>query len=66
VRLHELPAADRPEVIAEYMRDVRRRSGEAASAKAARFYFGLDPDATTDDIARVADRYPVFRVEYLG
>ncbi|HEU4489947.1 MAG TPA: nitroreductase/quinone reductase family protein [Jiangellales bacterium] len=66
VRLHELPAADRPEVIAEYMRDARRRSGAAAYAKAARFYFGLDPDATTDDIASVADHYPVFRVEYLG
>jgi hypothetical protein len=66
VRLVELPPADRPEVIAEYIRDARRRSGEAAAAKATRSYFGLDPDATTDDIASVADRYPVFRVEYLG
>jgi len=64
VRLVEVPPVDRPEIIAEYMRDARRRSGEAASAKAARFYFGLALDATTDDIAGIVGRYPVFRVEY--
>jgi deazaflavin-dependent oxidoreductase (nitroreductase family) len=33
VRLVELTPADRPEVIAEYMRAARHRSGEAASAR---------------------------------
>jgi hypothetical protein len=46
------------------MRAARRRSGERAAAKAARFYFGLAPDAAVDDIAGIVDRYPVFRVEY--
>ena len=65
-RLHEVPFVDRPEIIPEYLRAARRRSGAAASANSARSYFGLAPDATIDDIARIADRYPVFRVEYEG
>ena len=65
VRLEELAAADRPDVIAEYLRAGRRRSGAEASAKQARFYFGLDPDASVDDIRAIVDNYPVFRINYL-
>jgi deazaflavin-dependent oxidoreductase (nitroreductase family) len=65
VHLQELPPAQRPEIIAEYLRAGRSRSGARAASDQARFYFGLDPDATTDDIARIADNYPVFRVDYL-
>jgi deazaflavin-dependent oxidoreductase (nitroreductase family) len=61
----ELPPAERPQVIAEYLRAGRRRSGTAAGAAQARFYFGLEPDASTDDIGPIADRYPVFRIRYL-
>lgn len=65
VHLEELPAAQRPEVIAEYLRAGRRRSGDKAGADQARYYFGLDPGASLEDIARIADLYPVFRVDYL-
>lgn len=66
VRVEELPPADRPEVIAEYLRAGRRRSGAEANAKQARYYFGLGPDASIEDIRGIADNYPVFRIVYLG
>ena len=65
VRLEELAPADRPDVIAEYLRAGRRRSGAEANAKQARFYFGLDPDASLDDIRAIVDNYPAFRINYL-
>jgi hypothetical protein len=65
VHLEELSPADRPEIIAEYLRAGRGRSGPEASAKQARFYFGLDPDPSIDDIRAIAENYPVFRVDYL-
>jgi hypothetical protein len=64
VRLEELASADRPDIIAEYLRAGRRRSGAAANANQARFYFGLDPDPSIDDIRAIVNHYPVFRVSY--
>jgi F420H(2)-dependent quinone reductase len=64
VRLEELAPADRPDIIAEYLRAGRRRSGADANANQARFYFGLDPAPSIDDIRAIADHYPVFRVFY--
>jgi len=64
VHLEELAPADRPDIIAEYLRAGRRRSGADANANQARFYFGLDPDPSIDDIRAIVDHYPVFRVVY--
>jgi hypothetical protein len=64
VHLEELPAQYRPPVIAEYLRRCHERSGEAAAAKQARYYFGLGPSATLEDITAIAPYYPVFRIEY--
>jgi deazaflavin-dependent oxidoreductase (nitroreductase family) len=64
VRLEELAPADRPEIIAEYLRAGRQRSGDEAHAKQARFYFGLDPNPSLDDIRAIVEHYPVFRVIY--
>jgi len=64
VRLEELPPADRPEIIAEYLRVSRERSGAKANAKQARYYFGLDPNPSIDDIRTIVEYYPVFRVTY--
>jgi hypothetical protein len=66
VHLEELAPADRPEIIAEYLRTGRRRSGPEASAKQARSYFGLDPEPSMDDIRGIVENYPVFRVDYLA
>lgn len=64
VHLVELAPADRGEVIAEYLRAGRKRGGDKANAKQARYYFGLDPDASLDDIKAIVDYYPVFRIAY--
>jgi len=64
VRLQELPPEKRPEVISEYLRRGLQRSGAKATAKQARYYFGLNPDASVEEIRAIADYYPVFRVVY--
>jgi hypothetical protein len=65
VHVDELASADRPAIIAEYLRAGGRRSGAEANAQQARFYFGLEPDPSFDDIGAIADNYPVFRLSYL-
>jgi hypothetical protein len=64
VRLAEVPPAERGNVIAEYLRAGRERSGEEANAKQARYYFGLEPGASLHDIEAIVDYYPVFRIAY--
>lgn len=66
VHLEELTPADRPTIIAEYLRAGRRRSGAEANAKQARYYFGLGPDPSAADIRAIVDSYPVFRIIYLS
>jgi deazaflavin-dependent oxidoreductase (nitroreductase family) len=62
VHLVEVPVADRAEVISEYLRRGAERSGPEAAAKQARYYFGMNPRPTLDEIRGAADHYPVFRV----
>jgi deazaflavin-dependent oxidoreductase (nitroreductase family) len=64
VHLQELPPEQRPEVISEYLHRGLQRSGAKAAAKQARYYFGLNPDASVEEVRAVADYYPVFRVIY--
>jgi hypothetical protein len=65
VNLYELAPADRPAIIAEYLRAGGRRSGAEANAQQAGYYFGLEPDPSIEDIRAIADNYPVFRLTYL-
>lgn len=64
VSLEEIPVADRVVIIAEYLRRGRDRSGAAAAAKQARYYFGLPAEPTAEDIEAIASYYPVFRIHY--
>jgi hypothetical protein len=64
VHLEEIPAELRAPVIAEYLRRGRERSGEAAAVKQARYYFGLEANATMEEIEGISAYYPVFRIEY--
>ena len=66
VRLVEVPAEERPPIISEYLRRAVERSGPKAAAQAARYYFGVNLDASTEEILEVAEYYPVFRVTYVG
>ena len=62
--LVELPEEDRPPIISAYLQAARDRSSAASYAKQARFYFGLPPEHSLDDIAAIAGHYPVFRIDY--
>lgn len=62
--LVELPAAERAEVLAAYLRAGRARSGPAAYAKQLTYYFGLDHEPTLAELAAIAEYYPVFRIDY--
>ena len=64
VRLQELAPADRGDIIAAYLHAGGERSGASANADQARYYFGLDPQASPADIAAIVDYYPVFRIHY--
>lgn len=64
VMLRELPSDERAPVIAAYLAASRKRSSEKNAQKAARFYFGLDLDASSEEISEIAGYYPVFRIEY--
>lgn len=64
VHLVELAAEDRPPIIREYLRRGAERSGAKAAAQAARYYFGLRPDASLEEIRAIAEYYPVFRVAH--
>jgi len=64
VRLVELPAEERPQVIAEYLHRGVPRSGSKTAAKQALYYFGMNPDPSPEEIRKVAGYYPVFRVAY--
>ena len=66
VRLDEVPAAERTEIIAEYLRRAAERSGPKAAVKQARYYFGIGPDPSPERLAAITAHYPVFRVVYPG
>ena len=51
-------------MIAAYLVASRERSSEKSAQKATRFYFGLDLDASLQEIEIIAGYYPVFRIEY--
>lgn len=58
VRLVEVPADQRPPIIRAYL----HRPGWSNPRGEARRYFGLGPDASPEEIRRIIDRYPVFRI----
>lgn len=62
VLLEEVPEAGRAAVIAEYVRAGRDRMGAEAHEAQSRSYFGIEPDATLEEIGGIAPYYPVFRV----
>ena len=63
VRLEEIPVAERPPIIRAYL---ARWALTTSPKRAARDYFGLGPNPTLEEIAIVADRYPVFRIAPLA
>ncbi len=62
--LEEIAPGDRAGIIAQYLRRGKQRGSPESAAKQARFYFGLDPDPSIDEIKAIVDYYPVFRIDY--
>jgi deazaflavin-dependent oxidoreductase (nitroreductase family) len=62
VRLVELPVEERPAIIDAYISRGDRK-GTKAGNNEARYYFGLSPDPTPEEMAAAAPYYPVFRIE---
>ena len=62
VCLVELPPEERAPVLAAYI-DREGKASAKAAARTARYYFGLPPEPSPEQIVAVAGFYPVFRVE---
>lgn len=62
-QLTEVPVRQRAEVIRAYVHRPSPRGRDMVRAGEARHYFGIDPDAPLEQIAAIADHYPVFRVD---
>jgi len=60
VHLVEVPVGDRPQVLKAYL---SKRAYSKSPEFEAREFFGVSPNATLDQLAEIADRYPVFRIE---
>jgi glyoxylase-like metal-dependent hydrolase (beta-lactamase superfamily II) len=65
-RLAEVAVQQRAPVIRAYLLRWGRWPGSRAVAREARCYFGVRPDVSLEEIRRVAEHYPVFRIEYAG
>jgi hypothetical protein len=65
-RLAEVPVPQRTPVIRAYLLRRGRHPGSAAVAREARYYFGVSPEVSLEEIAGVAEHYPVFRIQYAG
>jgi hypothetical protein len=63
--LEELPVEKRALVIDAYLRAGEERGDTRAAADQARFYFGLDPEPSLEQIDEIAAFYPVFRIDYV-
>jgi deazaflavin-dependent oxidoreductase (nitroreductase family) len=61
-RLVEVPPEDRAPIIRAYELRAGRRPGSRAVSREARADFGVGPELSLDEIAAVADRFPLFRV----
>lgn len=61
--LAEVPVAQRAEIIYAYVHRPSPRGRPMVRTAEARHYFGIEPDATVEEIAAIAVNYPVFRIE---
>lgn len=59
VRTIELPVEQRAPVLSAYL---GKRALSKSPSGAARDYFGVEPNPPLDELERIAERYPVFRV----
>ena len=59
VKLEEVPVSERPPVMRAYL---SKRAYSKSPEYEAREFFGVSRDASLDELAAIASRYPVFRI----
>jgi hypothetical protein len=59
IRLEEIALDERAPVLHAY---VQKRAFTHTGAQAARHFFGLGPNPKLEEMASIADRYPVFKI----
>jgi deazaflavin-dependent oxidoreductase (nitroreductase family) len=59
VQLEEVPAPERAPMLKAYL---SKRAYSKTPEFEAREFFGVSPDATLEELGKIADRYPVFRI----
>jgi hypothetical protein len=59
VRTEEIPAQQRAPVLSAFL---EKRALSKSPAAAARDYFGVEPHPALEELERIAERYPVFRI----
>ena len=62
----EVPSAERPPIVRAYLLRWGRKPNSAAVQREARLFFGVSGDPSVDELAAIADFYPVFRITYLN
>ncbi|WIY06664.1 nitroreductase/quinone reductase family protein [Amycolatopsis mongoliensis] len=62
VTLQEVALGERPPVIQAYLARAGRTGRSWGRAAEARHYFGVSAQASSEEVAAVAQRYPVFRI----
>lgn len=59
VRTEEIPVRQRAPVLGAYL---EKRALSKSPSRSARDYFGVEPHPPIEDLERIAERYPVFKV----
>jgi deazaflavin-dependent oxidoreductase (nitroreductase family) len=62
VRLEEVPVEERAPILKAYL---SKRAASKSPEYEAREFFGVSPDPTLDELAAIANHYPVFRMAAL-
>lgn len=62
--LTEIPANARVDVIRAYLTRAGRTARSWSKASEARHYFGVGVEPSAEELARIVERYPVFRIDY--
>ncbi|WP_062204497.1 nitroreductase/quinone reductase family protein [Demequina salsinemoris] len=63
VTLVELPVDQRAPVLKAYIGFGETLGGAKTASQQAEFYFGVDRDASLEELATIAEHYPVFRID---
>jgi deazaflavin-dependent oxidoreductase (nitroreductase family) len=63
-RLVEVPPAERPPILRAYLLRWGRQPNSAAVQREARLFFGVSGDPSLEDLAAIAEFYPMFRITF--